>query len=145
MVTAVKYVVPRTVLNNSPYYIKTNHVPDFGDEDENVRKRIYIFTTESLPRPRPGIDRWLYDHAMDCVAWIADEINANRDVISDTELWYEGSNSEPLTIPANEGELLFDNARLRAISEADFRPENVDEPNPPVIHDTFATEFHCDR
>ena len=145
MVTAVKHGVPRTVLNNSPYYITTNHVPDFGDEDENVRRRIDIFTTESLPRPRPGINRWLYDHAMDCIAWIADEINGNRDVISDTELWYEGSNSEPLTIAANEGELLFDNARLRAISEADLRPENVDEPNPPVIHDTFATEFQVQQ
>ena len=63
--------------NNSPYYITTNQVPDFGDEDENVRRRIEIFTTQSLPNPEPGMNRWLYDNAMDCIAWMSDEINGN--------------------------------------------------------------------
>ena len=141
MVTAVKHGNPRTVLNNSPYYITTNHVPDFGDEDENVRRQVDIFQTESLQHPRPGINRWLYDHAMDCVAWIAEEISAKRHLIPESDLWYEGTTSEPLTISANEGEMLLGNARLRRISEADLRPENVDEQNQPVIHQTFPTEF----
>ena len=141
MVTAVKHGQPRTVLNNSPYYIATNHVPDFGDEDENVRRRIDIFTTESLPRTRPGVNRWLCDHAMDCVAWIAEEINANRHLIPEHELWYEAGDSERLTICANEGECLFNNTQVRRISEADLRPDNVEEGNAPVIHHTFATEF----
>ena len=47
MVTAVKHGVPRTVLNNSPYYITANEVPDFGDDDENVRRRIQIFNTDT--------------------------------------------------------------------------------------------------
>ena len=59
MVTAVKHGNPRTVLNNSPHYITTNHVPDFGDEDENVRRRVDIFLTEFLPHPRQGINHWL--------------------------------------------------------------------------------------
>ena len=139
--TAVKHGNPRTVLNNSPYYITTNHVPDFGEEDENVRRRVDIFQTESLQHPRPGINRWLYDHAMDCVAWMAEEISAKRHLIPESDLWYEGTTSEPLTISANEGEMLLDNARIRRISEADLRPENVDEQNQPVIHQTFATEF----
>ena len=141
MVTAVKHGQPRTVLNNSPYYITTNHVPDFGEEDENVRRRIDIFTTESLPRTRPGVNRWLYDHAMDCVAWIAEEINANRHLIPEHELWYEAGDSERLTISANEGQSLFNNSQLRRISEADLRPDSVEEANVPVIHHTFATEF----
>ena len=64
----VKHGLPRTILNNRPYYITSNHVPDFGEDDENVKGRIAIFTTTSLPRIRMGIDRWLHDHAMDCVA-----------------------------------------------------------------------------
>ena len=140
MVTAVKHGNPRTVLNNSPYYI-TNHVADFGDEDENVRRRVDIFLMESLPHPRPDINRWLYDNAMHCVAWMAKEISASRHFIPESELWYEGTTSEPLTISANEGEMLLDNARLRRISEADLRTENAHEDNLPVIHQTFAMEF----
>ena len=141
MVTAVKHGKPRTVFNNSPYYITTNHVPDFGDDDENVRRRVDIFITESLPHPRPGMNRWLYDHAMDCAAWMAEEISVKRHLIPESDLWYEGTTSEPLTVSANEREMLLDQARLRHITEADLRPENVDEQNQPVIHQTFATEF----
>ena len=34
MVTSVKHGVSRQVNNNSPFDITTNHVPDFGNEDE---------------------------------------------------------------------------------------------------------------
>ena len=48
MVAAVKHGLPRTVLNNSPYYVTTNNLPNFGkEEDENVQRRI------------EGIDRWI--------------------------------------------------------------------------------------
>ena len=81
MVTAVKHGFPKTVLNNSPYYITTNHLPTFGtDEDEKVQRRIEIYQTKSLPQFIRGIDRWIYDHwiydhwiydhAMNCIAWI---------------------------------------------------------------------------
>ena len=71
MVTAVKHGFPKTVLNNSPYYVTTNHLPTFGkDEDENVQRRIEIYQTKSLPQFIRGIDRWIYDHAMNCIAWI---------------------------------------------------------------------------
>ena len=73
MVTSVKHGVPRQV-NNSPFYITTNHVPDFGKEDENVKCGIAIFNTISLPEAISGIDRWIYDNAMHCIAWVAEEI-----------------------------------------------------------------------
>ena len=83
----------------------------------------------------------MYDNATDYIAWMAEEISANRHVIPESDLWYEGTMSEPLTISANKGEMLLDNARLRYISKADLHPENVIEQNLPVIHQTFATEF----
>ena len=55
MVTSVKHGVPRQVNNNSPFYITTNHVPDFGNEDENVKRRIAIFNT-SLPEAISGMN-----------------------------------------------------------------------------------------
>ena len=69
MVTAVKHGQPRQVLNNSPYNITSNNLPDFGDEHENVERRIQIFTTKSLPLTTTGMDKWVYDNAMHCIAW----------------------------------------------------------------------------
>lgn len=46
MVTAVKHGVPRTVMNNSSFYITTNVVPDFGDEDENVNNASQSLTRQ---------------------------------------------------------------------------------------------------
>lgn len=147
MVTAVKHGSPRTVLNNSPYYITTNHVPDFGTDDENVERRIQIFNTQSLPETLPGIDRWIYDNAMHCVAWIAEEINANRDMVVAHELWYEPDDARMLTIKANEGETLFSNEQIRRISCVDLREESteVTVQCQQTIHRRFAAEFRSRR
>ncbi len=89
MVTAVKHSQPRCLNYHRPFYITTNNVPDFGTENENVKRRILIFNTLSLPTPTPGIDQWLYANAMDCIAWMADEINSHRSLIPRAERWYE--------------------------------------------------------
>ena len=73
MVTAVKHGLPRTAMNNSPFYITPNEVPDFGDDDENVKRRIAIFRTKSLPQYTSGADRWMFDHAMECISWLANK------------------------------------------------------------------------
>ena len=63
MVIAVKHGPAKCIMNNSPYYITTNHVPDFGREDENVKRQIAVLAT-SLPKTWAGVDRWIFDHAM---------------------------------------------------------------------------------
>jgi hypothetical protein len=104
MVSAGNYGLPKTVLNNSPFYITTNNLPNFGKEEyDSVKRRIEIFTTMSLPQTLPGIDKWIYDHEMDCIAWIAEKINANREHIDRHELWYEPNHSGPLTIVKTGG------------------------------------------
>ncbi len=75
MVGAVKHKSHRFINNNSPFYITTNHLPDFGDENENVLRRLSVFTTTPLPNPTPGADKWMYDNAMHCIAWIASVID----------------------------------------------------------------------
>ena len=148
MVTAVKHGLPKTVLNNSPYYITTNHLPTFGkDEEENVQRRIAIFQTKSLPQFIPGIDRWIYDHAMDCITWIAQEIAANRHHIDPHELWYEPNNSAPMTIGPNQGERLFNEEQVRRISAADLHEDDAhaDQSIQPTIHESFAVEARTRR
>ena len=58
MFTSVKHGPPRCVNNNSPFYITTNNVPDFRKEDENVKRRIRIFQTTSLPGFGFSITQW---------------------------------------------------------------------------------------
>ena len=147
MVTAVKHGVPQTVLNNSPYYITANEVPDFGDDDENVPRRIQIFNTKSLPYTERGIDKWLHDNAMDCIVWIADQINKYRRFIPKEELWYETNNDRELTICANKGESLFDHAQLKRITRAVLSSHAMDHDDTtmPVIHESFAEEVRARR
>lgn len=47
-VTAVKHEQPKCVWNNSPFYITTNAVPDFGKEMEHVERPIAIFEKQIL-------------------------------------------------------------------------------------------------
>ena len=97
-VTAVKHGEPTQVLNNSPYYITSNNLPDFADEHENVERRIQIFTTKSLPSTTTGMYNWVYDNAMHCIAWIAQELVQNHERIASEELRCEESDSQDLTV-----------------------------------------------
>ena len=130
-------------MNNSPYYITTNNLPNFGEEDDNVQRRIEVFTTKSLPQTLTGIDRWIYDHAMDCIAWTASEIDKYQHEIDPSEMWYQADNSGPLTMAPNEGENLFNQEQIRRISTANLvdHDANVPEDSQQAIHQSFATEF----
>ena len=45
--------------------------------------------TNPEPSPTPGTDRWIFDHAMDCIAWMANVIDENVQLIEQEERWYE--------------------------------------------------------
>jgi hypothetical protein len=83
---------------------------------------------------------------MDCVAWIADEINNNRHLPQD-ELWYEQTQTLTFTISVNKGESLFDHSQLKQISHTDLRREDIgdDHETAPEIHESFAAEVRARR
>ena len=146
MVTSVNHGVPRQVNNNSPFYITTNHVPDFGNEDENVKRRIAIFNTTSLPEAISGIDRWIYDNAMHCIAWVAEEIRRHQNLISEDEIWFENASS--LVVPPAEGESLWKRHEIDVITDADLQPhcpEETSTTDESSIHAGFAAEFESRR
>ena len=91
----VKHKEPRPLLNNSPYYITTTDLPAFGNENHHVYRRTQVFRNRSLPSP-PGADQRIYDHAMDCIAWMANVINENIQLIEQEERWYEGTSGNNL-------------------------------------------------
>ena len=84
----------KSVWNNSPFYITTNSVPDFGEESENVERRISVFHIQALPITTAGMDKWMFDNAMDCLACAANEINENINHVTGEERWYENNNSQ---------------------------------------------------
>ena len=72
---------------------------------------------------------------------------ANRHHIDANELWYEANNSALTTIGANEGERLFNEAHVCAISDADLHEEEdntqTDESTGATIHPRFAAEVRA--
>ena len=79
----------KEVLFDCPFYIATNRLTNYGDENHRIYKRCSVYQTKALPSPTPGAYQWIYDHAMDCVAWMADMINNYIDLIEQEERWYE--------------------------------------------------------
>ena len=139
MITAVTHAQPRRVMNNSPYYITTNHVPDFGDENDNVQRRIQVFTTTSLPLTTPNADQWIYDNAMDCIVWMTEELERHHHHIANNELWYEQNVSE--TLMMDGGPSLFHVRYVCDMCPADFRDEAMCETElMPTIHERFVRE-----
>ena len=77
MVSAVKHGKPKILDNRCSFYITTNEVPYFGNDEENVQRRIRVFRTKLLESCLTNVDRWIRDNPMDCIVWIAQEIEEN--------------------------------------------------------------------
>ena len=77
------------VLLDCPFYITTNRLTNYGDQNHRAYRKCRVYRTRALPSPTPGAYQWIYDHAMDCVAWMADVINGNIELIEQEERWYE--------------------------------------------------------
>ena len=91
MVSAVKHEKPKILDNRCSFYITTNEVPYFGNDEENVQRRIRVFKTKSLESCLTNVDRWIRDNPMDCIVWIVQEIEDNIELVDVNERWYEGN------------------------------------------------------
>ena len=119
MVKSFKHQTGKCIINNSPFHITTNNVPNIGNEDENVKRRIITFETNSLPETRPGIDQWLCKNAMDCIVWTAEELERHRFSIDLDEFWYEKdctpNEEEDFAITSNKCFALLDMNNVRSL------------------------------
>jgi hypothetical protein len=149
MITAVKHAAPRHINCHSPFYITTNTVPDFHEENENVERRIEIFTTSSLSTITPGIDQWIYNNAMDCIAWIAEEINTHCSLIPSEERWYEDEDTLNSVVPSLDIVAQWERGNIVEIREADLDPQQTTYAKTPLIdeniHSGFITEAKTRR
>ena len=80
------------MVNHSPYLITAQVEPNFGEEDANIKRRLYIVKTRPLQHTIPGVEKWLKDNAIHCIVWAGEVINKHRDKIEPEELFYELGN-----------------------------------------------------
>ena len=66
-----------------------NNVPNFGQEQENVERRLAIFNTKTMPQRLPEANDWMKENAMNCLIWMVNQINSNIDDIDVSERFYE--------------------------------------------------------
>ena len=122
MVTAVKHGLPRSVNSHSQFYITMNKVPDFKDENDDVQRCIQVFHTTPLPTMLHGVDRWMYDNAMHCIAWIADRLNKHHDLLDAKELWYERARNNATVLPCQSSKPQWKRVEILQITHADLEP-----------------------
>ena len=84
---AKKNQQPDLIDNRAPFYITTNDVPYFREDDENLRRIIRVFNTKSIKDDKliKNVDQWCDVHAMDCIVWAANELNENIEIVDKDE------------------------------------------------------------
>ena len=111
-------------------------MPDFGGEEENVLRRVIVYETASLPATNLAAEKWMYDNAMHCIAWMAEEINSNLELVDVNERWYEDPASSAITnFPSRKS-----CQHIAAVSRQELHqtPFNaIGHVSPPAIHSKF--------
>jgi len=102
-------------------FITCNKQPDYEDEQENIDRRIQVFPTCALPTTQkdPSAPKWIRDNAMQCLVWMANELNKNVDMLPQEERFYEKPTHD---INTTLGENVFpeeETAKLRALNIPD--------------------------
>ena len=107
MVTCVKHQSPKTLVNKAPFYITTNDLPKFGSEDENVKRRVEVFETKALSSTLSNVNDSLRRNCMDCIVWLANEINRLLQYLDEEDRWYESFEADDKEDFVNGGGNVF--------------------------------------
>ena len=89
IVQAVKHQKPRTLNVKSGMYLTCNELPDFGEDQQHIDKRISVFRTKSLVHKIPDAPKWIEENPMKCLVYIINEINSNVQLLPENERFYE--------------------------------------------------------
>ena len=86
---AIKHSTPKMQDMNAGVYMTCNKLPDYGEEQQNIERRLYICETTQLRDKAPEAPRWIRENAMRCIVWMANVINSNLNEIEIEESFYE--------------------------------------------------------
>ena len=87
-----------------------------------------------------GADKWIYDHVMDCLVWVANQISQHREHIHAYKLWYEPTKgNKDMTVNNNVDSELLNVAAVAEVTSKDLLQVTTSDPQPvdsrSVIHD----------
>lgn len=138
---SVKFKSPRMQQMRAGAYLTCNKVPDYGEEQVNIERRLYICDTKELEEKVAEAPEWMEKNAMKCLLWMATFINANVELVEQAERFYElPRDVRGDTILKNKisPDVIdsFKNATL-------FSP--VIAPTPNVNHDRIHEEFSMEK
>ena len=157
MVQAIKHGKPRSMENRIPFYITTNELQCFGNNDVNVKRRVRVFTTKSLDSCKTNVDGWIKDNPMDCIVSCAQEIENLLNLVTPDEWWYEKDapsesavritdqgNFTGVDLPNGAGSLVFHIDKVKSLDSKDLQGESqmngtaVQQPSE-FLHHSFNT------
>jgi len=102
MLQSVKYQNAQALEMDKGVFTTCNLIPDFGPEQQNVMNRLALFQTIALAEMDPNAPKWIRDNAMQCLVWIANQINTFVNLLPLEERFYEKHADEHVHIIDND-------------------------------------------
>ena len=92
---AAKHKPAKNVTNQAGMFVTCNNMPEFEvNEKENINVRLAIFETREMPVKNSEAPAWINKNAMECLWWVACELNRNVELIDAAERFYEKKHDE---------------------------------------------------
>ena len=85
---AKKHQTPRMQVMSAGVFMTCNTLPDFGPEQENIQRRLAVYSTIALSTKNSEAPEWMRENAMSCVVWAINLINSHTDLLDPTENFY---------------------------------------------------------
>ena len=86
---SIKHASPKMQNMQAGVYVTCNNIPDYGAEQVNIERRLYICDTKELEEKSSEAPQWIEDHAIRCLLWLATFINAHIELVEREERFYE--------------------------------------------------------
>ena len=86
---AIKHSQPKMQSMQAGVYLTCNKIPDYGAEQENILRRLYICHSTELEEKVNDAPQWIEENAMRCLIWMANLINSNIGFVEKEERFYE--------------------------------------------------------
>ena len=115
-----KHQTPRMQTMNSGVFMTCNRLPDFGEEQENIRRRLAIYETRALVSTSPEAPEWMRRNAMGCLTWAINQINSHTDLLDPEERFYELPNDVSASAFIEDGVPREEIAKIKAATIKDL-------------------------
>ena len=119
----VKNEKAKIISNKAGVYITCNQIPDFGTDEPNVLRHLDIFHIRSLQNKCSEAPEWMEKNAMQCLVWMANEINRNRSELDESDLFYEKNHDQ--FIPVKHKQAMPTNELVKLRSALLFDPFDI--------------------